>query len=392
MFGTSFFYSPTASAVNTGQVTITCSSPGGDKRDFTVGWDNEQAFFNGKGDIAKLFCQGGYAGQYTTFESTTVTDMSLRFYNGVVPSDSPTVVVEPSPSASPNPDSQTVVDETVTASSGDTSTVVDTPTAVQTTPPSSETSSPVSDTNTVVTQEPESITVPSETTTVTETSTSLVPPEPPVIPNPVPIVTPEPPIVRPEPVVIPDPPAPLPEPTPEPTPEPEPEPEPVPEVEPEPETEPELPVVEPEPEVVPEPPVEEEPEPLEVEPVEEVEQVEPPVEEEEEDTTPEVVVLTSDTDLSELAPETPVQLENGVVLTAEVVVALQLLEDPIALLGELFSDPAEVFTALSNIGADMSPEVRERSEDVVVAAVIVGNIATQAAASAAGVAAYRRKP
>jgi hypothetical protein len=107
---------------------------------------------------------------------------------------------------------------------------------------------------------------------------------------------------------------------------------------------------------------------------------------------PELVVLTSDTDLSQLAPKTPVQLANGVVLTAEVVVALQLLENPVKLLAGLFSDPAEVLTALSNIGADMSPEVRERSEDVVVAAVIVGNIATQAAATAAGVAAYRRKP
>ena len=390
MLGTSFFYLPTASAVNTGQVTITCSSPGGDKRDFTVGWDNEQAFFNGKGDIAKLFCQGGYAGQYTTFESTTVTDMSLRFYNGVVPSDSPTVVVEPSPSASPNPDSQTVVDETVTAPSDTpTAPVVDTPTPVL-----SETSTSVVESVTVVTQTQDTLTVVTETVTIIDTSTATS--EPPVVPEPTPIVAPEPPVVRPEPVVTPDPPTPLPEPTPEPTPEPEPEPEPVPEVEPEPVPEPEIPVVEPEPEVIPEPtpepPVEEEPEPLEVEPVEEVEQVEPPVEEEEEDTTPEVVVLTSDTDLSELPPNTPVQLENGVVLTAEVVIALQLLEDPIALLGELFSNPAEVFTALSNIGADMSPEVRERSEEVVVAAVIVGNIATQAAATAAGVAAYRRKP
>jgi len=37
----------------------------------------------------------------------------------------------------------------------------------------------------------------------------------------------------------------------------------------------------------------------------------------------------------------------------------------------------------------MSPEVREQSEKVIIAAVIAGNIATQAAASAA-LAAYRR--
>lgn len=386
IFGTSFFYSPAAEAVNTGQVTITCANASGVTRTNTVGWDNSNQFFAGKGDIARLYCEGGYAGEYTTFISTTVTDMSLRFYNGVVPEDSSTVVVEPTPSASPIPDSQTAAAETETASSEETSTVVDSSTVA------TESSTSSADSETVVTQPQESQTVSSETTTTTETQTVNVTPEPPIIPEPTPIVVPEPPVVRPEPIVIPDPPAPLPEPTPEPTPEPEPEPEPVPEVEPEPETEPELPVVEPEPEVVPEPPVEEEPEPLEVEPVEEVEQPEPPVVEEEVNPTPEIVVLTADTDLSELAPETPVQLENGVILTAEVVVALQLLENPAELLAELFSNPAEVFTALSNIGADMSPEVREQSEDVVVAAVIVGNIATQAAATAAGVAAYRRKP
>ena len=107
---------------------------------------------------------------------------------------------------------------------------------------------------------------------------------------------------------------------------------------------------------------------------------------------PEVVVLTEDTKLDELPPDTPILLENGVVLTAEVVVALQLLENPAELLAEMFTDPGQVLTALSNIGADMSPEVREQSEKVVVSAIIAGGIATQAAASAAATAAYRRKP
>jgi hypothetical protein len=40
----------------------------------------------------------------------------------------------------------------------------------------------------------------------------------------------------------------------------------------------------------------------------------------------------------------------------------------------------------------MTPEVREKSEKVVIAAVIAGNIATTAATGAAAVAAYRRKP
>jgi hypothetical protein len=87
-----------------------------------------------------------------------------------------------------------------------------------------------------------------------------------------------------------------------------------------------------------------------------------------------------------------VELANGVVLTAEVVIALELLENPAELLAEIFSDPGAVMTALSNIGADMTTEEREESEKVVVAAVIVGQIATQSAVSAAaGAAAIRRK-
>jgi hypothetical protein len=102
--------------------------------------------------------------------------------------------------------------------------------------------------------------------------------------------------------------------------------------------------------------------------------------------------LTEDTNLEELAPDTPVELANGVILTAQVVIALELLENPAELLAELFTDPGAVMTALSNIGADMSPEEREESEKVIVAAIIVGQIATQSAVSAAaGAAAIRRK-
>jgi hypothetical protein len=142
---------------------------------------------------------------------------------------------------------------------------------------------------------------------------------------------------------------------------------------------PEAPAVEPEPpaeveeapEVAPEPPAEAEESPAVVEPPAPEPVPDPiPVEEPKEET---------------------VVLDNGVVLTQEQAVAVALLQNPGELLQELFTNPAAAFAALGSVGADMTPEVREKSEKVVISAVIAGNIATQAAASAAGLATYRRK-
>ena len=165
------------------------------------------------------------------------------------------------------------------------------------------------------------------------------PPTPEVIPEP---VSPRPPFVEPVPIE--------PEPTPEPEPIEELPEEELPPVEPEPTPEP--PVVEPEPETVPQPEV--------------------PAEVIKEPTVEEAQTVT---------------MANGVVVTAQVAQSLELLASPAELLSKIFTNPGAVLEALGNVGADMSPEVRERSEEVVVAAVIVGNIATAASAAA-----YRRKP
>jgi hypothetical protein len=188
------------------------------------------------------------------------------------------------------------------------------------------------------------------------------------------------------PVLEPEPVAPTPEPTPEPVPE-------VPVVlppappvidlpifiEPPVVVEPELPSEpepEPEPEVV---PVEPEPTPdQEPLPVEEV----PVVVETEEESSP------IETPIVEPVVDESVTLDNGVVLTQEQALAVSLLQDPIALLQELFTNPGAVLAALSHVGSDMSPEVREESEKILLSAIIASGIATQAAASAA----YRRKP
>ena len=92
--------------------------------------------------------------------------------------------------------------------------------------------------------------------------------------------------------------------------------------------------------------------------------------------------------LVDLPPETPVQLDNGVVITAAVAVALELFDSPAELISAIFTSPEEVLTAITNIGADMSEEEREESEKTIVASVIAG----QAAINAAGIAATAKAP
>jgi hypothetical protein len=43
-------------------------------------------------------------------------------------------------------------------------------------------------------------------------------------------------------------------------------------------------------------------------------------------------------------------------------------------LAALFSDPGKALTAIANVGADMTPEKREESQKVVIAAIIAGQL------------------
>ena len=356
VFGTSIFLIPTAQA-QSAWTTVICATNGGNQQSFQIGWDNSNQFFADKGYIPRLYCEGGYAGNYRTYVSDTLNDSSLGYFNGVV------LTPTPIPTPSPSPSESATVDTATSTSPTDTPTPTSTPEPEPSPSPTPDTSTSSSDTTTAtspqetptVTPQPtDSSTTPSDTATVVapvdgSTATSQPAPPPPPAPTPPPVVEPEPPVVAPAP--------------------PEEEPAPPAEEEMAPEEAPESPIEAEEP-----PPVVEEPPSVEESPIE-----------------PEVIQV-DEVDLKTLDPETPVQLENGVVLEAGVVVALQLLENPAQLLSEIFTNPAEVLTALSNIGADMSPEVREDSEKVVISAVIAGNIATQAAASAGAVAAMRRKP
>ena len=231
--------------------------------------------------------------------------------------------------------------------------------------------------------------------------------EPPVLePEPV-APEPEPEPVEPEPVPVdPVPEPPVVDPAPEPSPEPQPQPEPW--FPPMPPYEPPVQPIEPEPlpvEPQPEPPVEEPPAPPTPEPEPELPPIEPApapepapeapvVDEPEEESTPlePPVVSVENVNLESLPPDTPVELANGVVVTAQVAMAVELLQNPVEFVQNLLTDPGAALAALGSVGADLPPEVREEAEKVVIAAVIAGNIATQAAATAAATAVIRRKP
>ena len=238
--------------------------------------------------------------------------------------------------------------------------------------------------------------------TYTLSSNLILPPPPPVVVEPEPSTTVVPPIiidyqpVGPEPV--PEPPAPVEEP---PTPVVE---EPVIEA-PEPPTEPETPpaVVEEPPipvEEAPPAPVEEPPVPVEETPPVITEQSTP----EEVEAAVEAIIEAADGEaitvetiaaagltLEDLPSNTPVEVRtddngNAVVITAEVAIALQVFDSPAELVSAIFDNPGQVLTAVANIGADMSDEEREESEEIIVASVIASQAAINAAGMAAGTA------
>jgi hypothetical protein len=88
-------------------------------------------------------------------------------------------------------------------------------------------------------------------------------------------------------------------------------------------------------------------------------------------------------DYSELPPETLVELENGVVITAEIADAIEIFEDPSELLMTVFTDPSKAVKALLNVGADLTPEKRKEVAQAAVPAIIVTQIAASTAAALA---------
>ena len=232
--------------------TVICQDANGNQQTFGIGWNNENDYFLDKGNIPQHFCEGGFAGEFTTFVSVVSFDGSeldpaLLYHPDYVADTEP----DPLPSVGPSPEA---------------------------------------------TQEPE-------------------------------VIDPSP-----EPTI---------EPSPEPTPEPTIEPSPEPTVEPQPEPAPALPV-EPTPE----------PEPTVISPVSPVEPIEPEI-------SPSPTPTPDNTPTPIIEPE-----------------AEQTLIENIAALPQLaLEQVAKLVENLRSIGSDMSPEVREQSQQVIVASVIVTQVA-----------------
>jgi len=239
-----------------------------------------------------------------------------------------------------------------------------------------------------------------DTTDSTDVSTDSVDVIDVVVP---PVVTP--PVIEPQPQPQPIPlPSPAPEPQPAPSPAPEPSPEPQPSETPQTPELPAEPIVEPSPEPSIEPVASPEPLPS-LEPLPEVpSSPEPPVVETVEEKSIAVIDDLKDVAPDEMTDAQVAQLEAAVLAVfdtaqqgspeyAQALEALAVLAQAddaelpaelaaIPLLGDVAGAALEAFNAIGNIGADMSPAVREQAEDAVVASVIVGQVASAAASAA----------
>jgi hypothetical protein len=89
---------------------VTCQDSSGNSQDFSIGWNNENNYFLDKGNIPQHFCEGGFAGQFTSFVGVvsrdgTSLDPSLLYHPSYV-APSP---VAPTPSPEPVPETETTV-------------------------------------------------------------------------------------------------------------------------------------------------------------------------------------------------------------------------------------------------------------------------------------------
>jgi hypothetical protein len=96
--GSFMVFTPTNAFAEQAMAEVTCAKGDGTEQTFSIGWDNSNSFFDGKGDIARLYCEGGFSNGYPVYVRDNLPlDSPLRWYNGIVP------ILEPVPSPSPEP-------------------------------------------------------------------------------------------------------------------------------------------------------------------------------------------------------------------------------------------------------------------------------------------------
>jgi len=167
--------------------TVTCADLQGNQIERQIGWNNQNQFFEGRGDIPRLYCEGGFAQQYTIYISDTLpADSPLRYYAGIMPTPSPT----PEPPTTPEPTLLPSIEPTPTLLPEVTQTPTPTP------EPSLEpTPMPSLEPTPEPTPEPSQTPQPEPTPTLTQPSLEpVVPVEPTLEPSPTqtPQTTPEP--------------------------------------------------------------------------------------------------------------------------------------------------------------------------------------------------------
>jgi hypothetical protein len=189
------FVQPVPVFADQGLTTVICADPEGNQVTRQIGWDNSNQFFEGRGYIPKLYCEGGYAGPYTTYISDDLPIGSpLGWYAGLVPTPEPspsqTMTIEPTPLPSPIP--------TLVPSPEPTPIPTQVPEPLPTPTPSEPPPVPT------VTPEPPSEPTPLQTPPAPPTPQPEPPtpaPEPPVLASPPPSLAPEPPAIAPAPPI-----------------------------------------------------------------------------------------------------------------------------------------------------------------------------------------------
>jgi hypothetical protein len=187
------FVQPVTVFADEGSTNVICADDAGEQITRQIGWDNSDQFFEGKGDIPRLYCEGGFAGPYTTYISDDLPiDSPLRYYAGIVPEPSPipepSVTIEPTPMPSLEPVLEPSPTPTLEPSLEPTPEPTQTPEPLPTPTPIEPSLAPV------VPVEP-----PSEPTPTATPTQSPEPPPVPVVETPEPTAEPSPTPIEPSP-------------------------------------------------------------------------------------------------------------------------------------------------------------------------------------------------